>query len=190
MLLEESLSRKRNEMMDNFMQILRQLPTIDASSSSRGTAPFKVQINFDILIFEVQIDFDVVDKWLNLLEGCFFFHNFFDREKITFSLLKVIPSVKNWWDTFCEKNEIEGSTLFVVSPTWGSFRDTIKEEYYPIGSYDDLYTRWTTLRQERDQTVPEFKNIFHTLHSNMGIKYYERHLLLKYHDVLHRYIHS
>jgi hypothetical protein len=99
---------------------------------------------------------DVIDKWLNLLEGYFFVHNFSDRENITFVLLKVIPHVKYWWETFCEKKEIEGSTLFAVSPTWGSFRDVIKEQYYLVGSYDDLYTRWTTLWQERDQTVPEF----------------------------------
>jgi hypothetical protein len=60
-------------------------------------------------------------------------------------LLKAIPHVKYWWETFCEKKEIEGSTLFTVAPTWGSFRDVIKEQYYPVGSYDDLYTRWTTL---------------------------------------------
>jgi hypothetical protein len=173
MLLEESLERQRNEMMDNFAQILRRLPTSDTSTSSGGTTPFKVQINFDIPIFEGQIDADVIDKWLNLLEGYFSVHNFFDRENITFALLKVIPHVKDWWETFCEKKEIEGSTLFVVAPTWGSFRDVIKEQYYPVGSYDDLYTRWTTLRQERDQTVPEFTNVFHTLHTKMGIKYSE-----------------
>jgi hypothetical protein len=173
MFLEESLERQRNEMMDNFAQILRRLPTSDTSTSSGGTTPFKVQINFDIPIFEGQIDVDVVDKWLNLLEGYFSVHNFFDRENITFALLKVIPHVKDWWETFCEKKEIEGSTLFAVAPTWGSFRDVIKEQYYPVGSYDDLYTRWTTLRQERDQTVPEFTNVFHTLHTKMGIKYSE-----------------
>jgi hypothetical protein len=53
MLLEESLTQKRNEMMDSFVQILRRLPTSDASSSSGGAATFKVQIKFDIPIFEV-----------------------------------------------------------------------------------------------------------------------------------------
>jgi hypothetical protein len=91
---------------------------------------------------------DVVDKWLNLLEGYCFVHNFFDGENITFSLLKAIPHVKYWWETFCEQKEIEGSILFAVAPTWGSFRDAIKEQYYPVGSYDNLYTRWTTLRHE------------------------------------------
>jgi hypothetical protein len=104
-------------MMDNFAQILRRLPTGDASSSSGGAAPFKVQINFDIPIFEGQIDADVVDKWLNLLEGYFFVHNFSDRENITFALLKVIPHVKYWWETFYDKKETEESPLFVVTPT-------------------------------------------------------------------------
>jgi hypothetical protein len=155
---------------------------------SGGDTPLKVHINFDIPIFEGQIDTDAVDKWLNLLEGYFSVHNFSDREKITFLLLKVIPHVKYWWDNFCKKKEIEGSTLFSVAPTWGSFRDSIKEQYYPVGSYEDLYTRWTILWKERDQTMQDFINVFHTLRTKMGIKYYERHLVLKYHDGMHRYI--
>ncbi len=71
-LLEEALERQRNAMIDRFAQILRRLPTSDASSSSShsgGTTPFKVQVNFDIPIFEGLIDAKVVDRWLNLLEG-------------------------------------------------------------------------------------------------------------------------
>jgi hypothetical protein len=131
-------------MMDNFAQILRRLPTGDTSSSSGHATPFKVQVNFDIPLFEGLIDVDVVDKWLNLLEGYFSVHNFFDREKITFSLLKVVPHVKDWWDTYSEQRAIEESAIFVVTPTWDSFRDAIKEQYYHVGSYEDQYTRWTT----------------------------------------------
>jgi hypothetical protein len=87
---------------------------------------------------------------LNLLEGYFLVHNFSNREKITFSLLKVIPHVKDWWDTYSEKRSIEESSIFVVSPTWDYFLDSIKEQYNHVGSYEDHYTRWTTLRQERD----------------------------------------
>jgi len=64
-LLEEALKRQRNAMMDNFAQILQQLPRGDASTSSsysRSATPFKVQVNFDIPIFEGQIGVDVVDK--------------------------------------------------------------------------------------------------------------------------------
>jgi hypothetical protein len=96
MLLEESLMQQRNKMMDSFVQILRWLPTGNASSLNGGASPFKVQINFDIPIFEGQRNADVVDKWLNLLEWYFFVHNFSNREKITFVLLKVIPHVKDW----------------------------------------------------------------------------------------------
>jgi hypothetical protein len=170
LLIEEALTQQRNEMMDSFVQILRWLPTGDASSLSGGVAPLKVQINFDILIFEGQIDTDVVDKCLNLLEWYFSVNNFSNRENITFALLKVIPHVKDWWETYCEKKEIEEPSLFIVTATWESFRDFIKEQYYPIGSYDNLYTKWTTLRQERDQTVPGFTNIFHTLRTKLGIK--------------------
>jgi hypothetical protein len=64
------------ETMDSFVQILWWLPTDTTSSSNGGIAPFKVQINFYIPIFEGQIDKDVIDKWLNLLEDYFFVHNF------------------------------------------------------------------------------------------------------------------
>jgi hypothetical protein len=92
--LEESLMQQRNKMMDSFAQILRRLPTSDTSSSNRGISPFKVQINFDIPIFEGQIDTDVVDKWLNLLEGYFLVHNFSNRENITFCSSKSFPMSK------------------------------------------------------------------------------------------------
>jgi hypothetical protein len=175
-------------MMDSFTQILRWLPIGDTYSSSGGAAPFKVQINFNIPIFEGQIDADAIDKWLNLLEGYFSVHNFLNREKITFSLLKAIPHVKDWWEFFCEEKETKEPSLFTVAATWEYFRDTIKEQYYLVKSYDDLYTKWTILWKERDQVVLEFTNIFHTLHTKMGMKDSERHLVLKYHGVLHRYI--
>jgi hypothetical protein len=168
LLIEESLTQQRNDMMDSFAQILRRLPTGDASSSNRGVAPFKVQINFDIPIFEGQIDADVVDTWLNLLEGYFSIHKFSNREKITFALLKVVPHVKDWWETFCEQKEIKKTSLFSVMTTWESFRDAIKEQYYPVESYDDLYTKWTTLRQERDQTVPRFHKYLPYLAHQVG----------------------
>jgi hypothetical protein len=117
LLIEESLTQQRNEMMDSFAQILRRLPIGDASSSNGGVAHFKVQINFYIPIFEGQIDEYVVDKWLNLLEGYFFVHKFLNREKITFALLKVIPHVKDWWETFYEQKETEETSLFLVTTT-------------------------------------------------------------------------
>jgi hypothetical protein len=107
MFLEESLARQINEIMDNFAQILQRLPTGETSSSSGHATPFKVHVNFNIPLFEGLIDANVVDKWLNLLEGYFLVHNFFDRENITFALLKVAPHVKDCWDTYSEKRAIE-----------------------------------------------------------------------------------
>lgn len=74
-------------MMDKFAQILQRLPIGGASTSrsqSEGSTTFKVQVNFDIPIFEGQIDADVVDKWLNLLEGYFFVHDFLARKRLLF----------------------------------------------------------------------------------------------------------
>jgi hypothetical protein len=146
------------------------------------------QVNFEIPIFEGQIDADAVDKWLNLLEGYFSVHEFSSREKIVFALLKAAPHVKDWWETYCEQKDESTGSLFSAAPTWDSFRDAIKEQYYPVGSYEDEYIKWTTLRQGRDQDVPEFTNLFHTLRTKLGIKDSEQHLILKYRGCLHKYI--
>jgi hypothetical protein len=83
-------------------------------------------VNFDIPLFEGLIDAYAIDKWMNLLEGYFLVHNFFDRENITFALLKAIPHVKDWWDTYSKQRAIEESAIFAVDPTWDSFKDAIK----------------------------------------------------------------
>jgi hypothetical protein len=66
MVLEQALTRQRDEMMKNFSHILQCLSiAIGAYSSSDhfgGTSPFKVQVNFDIPIFEGQIDVDALEK--------------------------------------------------------------------------------------------------------------------------------
>jgi hypothetical protein len=98
MLLEDTLKKQRNAMMDNFAQILQRIPTGGASTSishSGGATPFKVQVNFDIPIFDGQIYAYDIDRWLNLLEGYFSVCDFFDREKIIFALLKAAPHVKD-----------------------------------------------------------------------------------------------
>jgi hypothetical protein len=63
-------------MMENFTHILQCLPIATCAYSSSdhfgGTSHFKVQVNFDIPIFEGQTDADSLEKWLNLLE-CYFY---------------------------------------------------------------------------------------------------------------------
>jgi hypothetical protein len=58
-------------MLDNFSLILQRFSTITVlpSSSNRfeDATPFKVQVNFNIHVFEVQIDADDLEKWLNFL---------------------------------------------------------------------------------------------------------------------------
>jgi hypothetical protein len=60
LLLEQALTRQRDEMMENFSHILKCLLIASGASSSSdhfgGTSPFKVQVNFDIPVFEGQID--------------------------------------------------------------------------------------------------------------------------------------
>jgi hypothetical protein len=140
LLLEQALTRQRDKMMENFSHILQCLSITTGTSSSDhfgSTSPFKVQVNFDIPIFEGQIDVDALEKWLNLLEGYFFVHNSSNGEKITFTLLKDFPHVKNWWETYWEKISTEESGIYGAEPTWDFFVDAVKEQYYPIGNYED-----------------------------------------------------
>ena len=160
-------------MMENFAQVLKRLPKGDTSTSNiyYGSAtPFNIQVKFEIPIFEGQIDADVIDKWLNLIEGYFYVHGFSSWEKITFSLLKAAPHVKDRWETYCKKTNERESSLFSAAPTWNYFRDAIKEQYYPIERYEDKYIKWTALWQGRDGDVPDFTNVFHILHIKMGVK--------------------
>ena len=116
-------------MMENFSHILQRLP-IETSAYS----PFKVQFNFDIPIFEGQIDVDSLEKWLNLLEGYFSVHNFSDKEKITFALLKALPHVKHWWETYQEQSSTEDSGIYGAEPTWEFFVDLVMEQYYCVAT--------------------------------------------------------
>jgi hypothetical protein len=86
------------------------------------------------------------------------------------------------------QSSTEESKIYGVEPTWEFFVDAVKELYYPVDNYEDQYMRWTTQRQEKSQTMLEFTNTFHTLRNKLGIKDSERHLVLKYHGALHRYI--
>jgi hypothetical protein len=65
-------------------------------------------------------------------------------------LLVRCCSVETWVfpyankDTYSKKRAIEESVIFVVSPTWDSFQNAIKEQYYHVGSYEEHYIKWTT----------------------------------------------
>jgi hypothetical protein len=174
LLLEQALTRQRDKMMESFSHILQCLTIAAGAYSSSGhfggTSSFKAQLNFDIPIFEGQIDAKALEKWLTLLEGYFSVHNFFDREKITFVLLKALPHVKHWWETYWEQSSIEESGIDGAEPTWNFFVDAVNEQYYLVGNYEDQYMRWTTLWQERGQEVPEFTNNFHTLRMPLASK--------------------
>ena len=128
-------------MMDSFTQILLRMSAAASASSPSSrfgdATPFKVQVNFDIPLFEGKIDADALDNWLSVLERYFSIHNFFDREKITFVLLKAVPHVQNWCGTYCEQNSSNESGMFETNPTWASFIDAVREQYYPVGNYDD-----------------------------------------------------
>jgi len=129
-LFEEALEQQRDMMMENSAEMLWSLPRGNASKSSNhsgGTTPFNVQVNFNIPIFKGLIDVDVIDKWLNILEGYFLVHDFSNRETITFALLKAPTHVKDWWEAYYEEKDKSEPSLFLATPTWTYFWDAIKE---------------------------------------------------------------
>jgi hypothetical protein len=40
-----------------------------------------------------------------------------------------------------------------------AFVDALKEEFYPIGSYDDQYMRWMTLSGERPDNARVYQHL-------------------------------
>ena len=83
--------------------------------------PVFLIVNFDIPIFEGQIDADAREKWLNLLEGYFSIHNLSEREHITFVLLNDLPRVKHWWENYWEQSSIKEFGIYGVEPTQDFF---------------------------------------------------------------------
>ena len=123
-LLEEALEKQRNVMMDNFAQILQQLPTYGAyasNSHSRGATPFKVQVNFPIPVFEGQIDANTIDRWLNLIKAISWSMISLTKKILFLDSSKSQPHVKDWWETYCEKEDEGEPSLFSATPTWNSF---------------------------------------------------------------------
>ena len=86
-------------MIDNFFQILHQLPPMVETPLTRkyflGDMPFKVQENFDNPLFEDQIYVYDLEKWFSLLGGYFYAQNVYDSENITFVLLRSLPHIKD-----------------------------------------------------------------------------------------------
>ena len=113
-LLEESLEKHRNAMMDNFSQILQWMPTRDASSSGNhygGATPFKVQVNFDIPTFEGQIDADVVEKWLIYWKNIFLF--------VIFPLhLCIYGYIFILWYSYINPDQWYQISLLFLDPSW------------------------------------------------------------------------
>ena len=72
-----------------------------------------------------------------MLEVYFSVYTFSDREKITFSLLKATPHVKDWGETYCDPTSREESEMFGIEPTWEYFMDALKGKYYAVKNYED-----------------------------------------------------
>ena len=62
----------------------------------------------------------------NSARRLFFGLYFSDRDNITFTLLKTIPHVKDWWDTYYEQTSRGEFEMFGTKPTWESFVDALK----------------------------------------------------------------
>jgi hypothetical protein len=72
-------------MMENISHILQRLPIARGTYSSRnhfgGTYPFKVKFNFDIPIFEGQIDVNSLEKMVESTRRLFLYSQFIRHGK-------------------------------------------------------------------------------------------------------------
>ena len=141
LLLEQALMQQRDEMMENFSHIFKCLPIASSASSSSdhfgGTSPFKVQVNFDILVFEGQIDVDALEKWLNLLEGFFSVQKFSDRKISPSHSPRLSPMSSIGMKLTGRKVPQRNLEYMGPIPLGIFFMDAVKEQYYPVGNYED-----------------------------------------------------
>ena len=97
-LLKEALAWQRDDMMDSFVDILLRMPTMGNSPWTRkclgDETPFKVQVDFDIPLFQGQIVANSLDTWLNVLEGYFSVHYFSTGKKSPLRSLRQSPMSK------------------------------------------------------------------------------------------------
>jgi hypothetical protein len=78
-------------------------------SHFKGVTPFKVQVIFDIPLFEIHIDANYLEKWLNMLEGYYSIQKNSKTKNVTFALLKALPRVKYWWESYWERHNKDES---------------------------------------------------------------------------------
>jgi hypothetical protein len=153
-----------------------------------ASPPSRYKSNFDIPIFEGQIDTDAVDKWLNLLEGYFSVHNFSNREKIIFHSSKSFP-MSNIGGKLSVRKRKQRNPHYLQSRPSGN----------PSGM---LLRNNTTLSEVMTTCIPngphcgkkETKKCQSSQISSIPCapswvsNIQSRHIVLKYHSALHRYI--
>jgi hypothetical protein len=137
MLLEEALARQRNEMMDNFAQILRRLPTGEASSSSGHATPFKVQVNFDIPLFEGLIDVPIFSipyapNWVSKTLSVIWCSN---------TMVVCIDTFKQKWS-------------FWTSPHWARLIDTLSRSSRNLSRKGESLDLQTPHSRSREKAAP------------------------------------
>jgi hypothetical protein len=124
LLLEQALMRQRDEMMENFSHILQRLLIATCASSSNNhfgsTSPFKVQVNFDIPIFEGQMDAEALEKWLTLLEG-FSLFTIFSTEKRSPSHSSKLSLMSNIGGKFTRRKVPQRSLEYMGPSPLGIF---------------------------------------------------------------------
>jgi hypothetical protein len=54
---------------------------------------------------------------VNSVRRLFLCSQFFDKEMITFTLLKSLHHVKHWWETYWEQSSMEESGIYGAEPT-------------------------------------------------------------------------
>lgn len=121
--------------MDNFPQILCWLPLGEeylSSSHFRVATPFKVQVQFDIPIFEGLIEAIVVDTWLNLLEGYFSVHNFSNRNNILFCSSNIPPTLRIGEKPTMSKGSRRNPHYFHLHPLGNIFETVLRNNITPL----------------------------------------------------------
>ena len=117
------------------------------------------KVRVEVPYFAGTIDAHVFSDWLASLESYFEGYDMSDESRVSFAIMKFIGQAKIWW------RDVEYDCRCARQPPivrWDDMKQQLKQKYLPCGYEDEIFEKFTTLRQG-NMSVVEYMNKFEDL---------------------------
>jgi Ty3 transposon capsid-like protein len=123
-------------------------PKRDEGEPNTSKTPFRVEAKVEIRPYDGQMEPEKLNNWIRQLEVYFSCYSFSDKEKISFSRLKMDGYALLWWESLCQERFLTKQKQVV---DWEEFKTLVKAQFYPMGYEEEQEFRWHYLRQRQGQ---------------------------------------